>query len=78
MRELIRTNDPVTISFTESLLKDAEIGHFIADQNMSIAEGSIGVLAKRILVDEERFEEARRLLVDAGMGNELRDTDGKG
>ena len=43
MEELIRTNDPVVISFAESLLKEAEIGYFIADQNMSIAEGSIGV-----------------------------------
>ena len=76
MRELIRTNDPVTISFTESLLKDAGIGHFVADQNMSIAEGSIGVLARRVLVDEERFDEARRLMIDAGMGDELRSTDG--
>lgn len=76
MRELIRTNDPVTISFTESLLKDAGIGHFVADQNMSIAEGSIGILARRVLVEEERFEEARRLLIDAGMGDELRSTDG--
>jgi hypothetical protein len=76
MREMIRTNDPVTISFTESLLKDAKIAHFIADQNMSIAEGSIGVLAKRVLVDEDRFEEARRLMIDAGLGDELRSTEG--
>lgn len=75
MQELIRTNDPVVISFAESLLKDAGIGYFTADQNMSIAEGSIGILAKRILVDPERLEEARRLMVDAGIGEELRPRD---
>lgn len=72
MQELIRTNDPVVISFAESLLKDAGIGYFIADQNMSIAEGSIGILAKRVLVDPDRMDEARRLMVDAGIGEELR------
>lgn len=72
MQELIRTNDPVVISFAESLLKDAGIGYFIADRNMSIAEGSIGILAKRVLVDPDRMDEARRLMVDAGIGEELR------
>lgn len=72
MLELIRTNDPVTLSFAESLLKDAEIVYFIADQNMSIAEGSIGVLAKRLLVEPDRFDQARRLMIDAGIGQELR------
>jgi hypothetical protein len=73
MEELIRTNDPVIISFAESLLKEAEIGYFIADQNMSIAEGSIGVLAKRILVDSDQAIAARRLMIDAGIGQELRE-----
>ncbi len=72
MQELIRTNDPVTISFAVSLLKDAGIGHFVADQNMSIAEGSIGILAKRILVDADDIARARRLMSDAGIGDELR------
>jgi hypothetical protein len=72
MLELIRTNDPVVISFAESLLKEAEIGYFVADQNMSIAEGSIGVLAKRILVEADSIDQARRIMRDAGIGQELR------
>jgi hypothetical protein len=72
MLELIRTNDPVLISFVESLLKEAEIGYFVADQNMSIVEGSIGILAKRVMVDSDQEEVARRLMVDAGIGQELR------
>ncbi|HTV36773.1 MAG TPA: DUF2007 domain-containing protein, partial [Xanthobacteraceae bacterium] len=40
--------------------------------NMSVLEGSIGIFPRRILVDEDEWEAARRLLVDAGFANELR------
>ena len=72
MRELIRSNDVVLLSFAETLLRERGIGHFLADYNMSVVEGSLGVLARRLLVDEDRFEEARRLLCDAGLADELR------
>jgi hypothetical protein len=73
MIEIMRTNDPVLISFVESLLKEAGIGHFIADSNMSILEGSLGVLARRVMVDSDLEGEARQLLKDAGIAQELRD-----
>ncbi|UXN63317.1 DUF2007 domain-containing protein [Phyllobacterium sp. A18/5-2] len=73
MIEIMRTNDPVLISFVESLLKEAGIGHFIADLNMSILEGSLGVLARRVMVDGDLEKEARQLLKDAGIAQELRD-----
>ncbi|MGH6859512.1 MAG: DUF2007 domain-containing protein [Phyllobacterium sp.] len=73
MIEIMRTNDPVLISFVESLLKEAQISYFIADSNMSILEGSLGVLARRLMVESGRAEEARQLLVDAGIEQELRD-----
>ncbi|WP_029075712.1 DUF2007 domain-containing protein [Kaistia adipata] len=72
MEELIRTNDMVMISFVEALLKDAGIEHLVVDQNMSVMEGSLGVLPRRILVVEEDIAEARQLLIDAGVGGELR------
>lgn len=72
MQELIRTNDAVLISFVESLLKEAGIACFVADQNTSIMEGSLGVLPRRIMVDEEHIAEARRIVADAGVGEELR------
>ncbi len=74
MKELIRTNDAVIISFVESLLKDAGIGCFIADQNMSVLDGSIGVLPRRVLVVDEDIVAARRILVDAGIANEMRES----
>ena len=73
MIELIRTNDPVVISFVESLMRDAGIGCLVADQNMSILDGSIGILPRRILVIEDEADEARKILVDAGIAAEMRD-----
>ena len=72
MRELVRANDPVLISAIEALLNSAGIPHLLLDQNMSVLEGSIGILARRILVPEDRAREARRLMEDAGLGHELR------
>jgi len=72
MRELVRTNDPVLISAIEALLKSADIGHMVVDQNISVLEGSIGAFQRRILVGEDQFGAARQLLADAGFGGELR------
>ena len=73
MKELIRTNDAVIISFAESLLKDAGIGCFVADQNMSVLDGSIGILPRRVMVGDDDVDAARRILVDAGIANEMRE-----
>ncbi len=73
MKELIRTNDAVVLSFAESLMKDAGISCFIADQGMSILEGSLGLLPRRFMVDEDDEQEARQVLIDAGLEAELRD-----
>lgn len=70
MIELLRTNDAVVISFVESLLRDAGINFLVADQNMSIMEGSLGVLPRRVLVAEEQAEAARKLLKDAGVAGD--------
>ena len=72
MKELIRTNDAVVLSFAESLMKDAGIACLIADQGMSILEGSLGLLPRRFLVADEDAEAARRILIDAGLEAELR------
>jgi hypothetical protein len=71
--ELIRTNDIVLIGFAESLLDGADIPVFVADSFISGLEGSIGAFPRRLLVPEDRANQARRLLSDAGLGAELRD-----
>lgn len=73
MEKLIRTNDPVVLSFAESLMTDFGIPHMIADQGMSVLEGSIGVLQRRLLVHADAADEARRILTEAGLGAELRE-----
>ena len=75
MRELVRTNDIVLVSAIGALLDGAKIHHLVLDQNMSIIEGSLGVLPRRILVNDEDNREARRLLRDAGLAHELRADD---
>lgn len=72
MRELVRTNDPVLVTVIEALLNGAKIPHVVLDRNMSVLEGSIGILPRRILVAEEHAADARKLLDDAGLGHELR------
>jgi hypothetical protein len=72
LRELVRTNDAVLVSAIEALLNGADIPHLVLDRNMSVLEGSIGILPRRILVDEEHIADARQLLEDAGLGHELR------
>ncbi len=73
MYEIIRANDAVVLSFAESLLRDAGISCLVADQSMSVLEGSLGMLPRRLLVESDRADEARALLRDAGLGDELRD-----
>lgn len=72
MREIIRTNDAVLLSAVGALLDAAGIPHLVLDGNMSVLEGSLGILARRLLVPEGRVQQARRLLEDAGLGHELR------
>jgi len=71
-RELVRTNDAVLVSAVQALLNAAYIPHLLLDQNMSVLEGSIGILPRRIVVNECCIDDARRLLREAGLGHELR------
>ena len=73
MVEILRTNDLVLISVIESILTAERIAYFVADQNMAAAEGSLGFLPRRILVDTREAGRARRLIAEAALGKELRD-----
>jgi len=77
LRELIRTNDAVLVSAVVALLEGAGIRSLVFDQNMSVLEGSLGILPRRVLVSEGEELRARQLLEDAGLGHELR-PDGNG
>jgi hypothetical protein len=71
MKELLRTNDAVLISAVEALLKSAGIDCMVADRYMSVMEGSIGILPRRVMIADDDTERARRVLTEAGLGDAL-------
>jgi hypothetical protein len=75
MKELLRSNDPVLLSYVSALMEEADIGFLVADTNMSVLEGSIGALPRRILVESDRIGQARGVLTEAGIGHVISDED---
>ena len=67
MEELLRSNDPVYLSFVRHVLGEAGIHHLLLDEHMSVLEGSIGILPRRILVAADDLEDARRALGNAAL-----------
>ena len=65
MFELVRTNDVVLISWLQAHLKDAGIEVLVLDEHMSIMDGSIQAIPRRIMVPEEDKLEAQALLAEA-------------
>jgi hypothetical protein len=68
MRELVVTNDLVLISYVEALLAEEGIEAAVFDRNISLMEGSIGAFPRRVVVPEDVWMRAKRLLQDAGLG----------
>ena len=71
MLEIARTNDIVMISVIEAIFKSEEIDYLIADQFMSVLEGSTGFMQRRIMVMEADRAQALRLLQESGLMAEL-------
>lgn len=65
MEEIFRTNNAVALSFAIALLKDAGIEPLVLDQHMSIVDGSLGILPRRVLVDGDDRNQALRILKEA-------------
>lgn len=66
MKELLRTNDLVKISWVSSLLSDSGIEAVVLDAHASVVEGSVLAIQRRIMVADDDLAEARRLLDDVG------------
>lgn len=64
MKELLRTNDPTLIAFVEALLRGEDIDCFVLDVHMSVLEGAIGILPRRIMVRSEDMFRSRAILKD--------------
>ena len=68
MEELLRTTDITVIPRARSLLDGEGIDSFELDVNMSVLEGSIGILPRRLMVREDDYDRALRVITDNGMG----------
>jgi hypothetical protein len=66
MKELLRTNDPVRLSWLQALLDDSGIDSLILDHHTSLVEGSIGAIPRRLVVAERDYPRAHALLAAAG------------
>jgi len=64
MRAVLKTNNPVQLNFAEVLLKDAGLETVVFDKEMSIMDGSLGVLPRRLMVADEDFARAQSILRD--------------
>ncbi|HEX5280775.1 MAG TPA: DUF2007 domain-containing protein [Micropepsaceae bacterium] len=65
MKELLRTNNFVYLSYAQAVLQDAGIESLVFDSHMSVMEGSLGVLPRRLMVADFDLTRAKRLLDEA-------------
>jgi hypothetical protein len=64
MKELLRSNDPTIIAFAQALLQGEGIATFEMDVHMSILDGSLGILPRRLMVRDADLFLARAVLAD--------------
>jgi hypothetical protein len=64
MKELLRTTDPTVMAYASALLKGEGIDCFPIDVHMSVLEGSIGILPRRLMVADEEYALAERVMRD--------------
>ncbi|MCB1339468.1 MAG: DUF2007 domain-containing protein [Pseudooceanicola sp.] len=67
MKELLRSTDPTIIAFATALLAGEDIACFEMDVNMSVLEGGIGILPRRLMVRDVDFDRAARTMRDNGI-----------
>ena len=67
MKELFSTNDITKFIYAETILNSNDIVSFALDENISVLEGSIGILPRRLMVLANDYEQALELLEDFGL-----------
>ena len=72
MGEIVRTNNVAAISAVEGILLSAGIPCFVADRDMSVIDGLINAIQMRVLVADDREQEARELLQSSDLAEWLR------
>jgi putative signal transducing protein len=64
MKELLRSTDLTIIAFASALLEGEDIDCFQMDVNMSVLEGSIGIFPRRLMVRDDDYDAALRVVQD--------------
>ena len=67
MKELLRTTDPTVIAFASALLDGEGIDAFTFDVHMSVLDGSLGILPRRLMVRDQDYARAVRVVTDNGI-----------
>jgi hypothetical protein len=62
VKEVLRSNDPILLSWAEAVLAEAGMDPVLFDQHASVIEGSITAIERRIMVPDDQADRARRLL----------------
>jgi hypothetical protein len=65
MRELLRSNDLVHLSWAQAALSAAGIESVVLDAHVSGVEGNIGAFPRRLMVHDDLLERAREVLARA-------------
>lgn len=68
MKELVRTNDAVRLSWLQAVLAEAGIESLVLDSHTSIVEGSIGAIPRRLMVADADHPRASAALRQAEAG----------
>lgn len=68
MKELLRTNEMIFLSWLQALLRAEGIETYILDNHTSVLEGSAGAIPRRVMVADDDHDKARATLRDAGEG----------
>jgi hypothetical protein len=62
MKAVLQTNDPVLLNFAANLLAQEGVETVVFDEIASIMDGSMGFVPRRLMVLDEDFARAERLL----------------
>lgn len=71
MRELVRSNELVFLSWLDAALRAEGIAPILLDTHTSVLEGSTLAIPRRVMVEDDDFARARRLVTEAGEGHRL-------
>ena len=65
MQEILRTNDPILISYVRSLLLDAGIESVEFDSHIANLEGGVSAIPCRLMVIDADVDRALSILADS-------------